>query len=244
MHPTDPNALGVPATRPPELDALLHKICIDDPMRPHLATPLGINLGRSPGARWDAASSGDLLLALSDGRLDLREPASTNVARVLADAPAPTHTCTLTALREWAGTDDGICRACGGEGWASGAATCSKCKGDGVVYCDYDHEHNCPRCDGEGKVGHKCSACNGWTRRKIVAAWIGDCTINRCLLASVIHDLPGESVRVGTHPGPGLPKLALYGPGWRLVIAGRTIATDPDAPRLALTPIEGPPPCA
>ena len=63
--------------------------------------------------------------------------------------------------------------------------------------------------------------------------------MNRCLLASVIHDLPGEVVRVSTQqPVANLRTLALYGPGWRLVMAGLTIDADPDAPRFALTPIE------
>ncbi len=29
---------------------------------------------------------------------------------------------------------------------------CEKCEGSGFVMCEYEHEHHCPRCDGDGEV--------------------------------------------------------------------------------------------
>lgn len=32
---------------------------------------------------------------------------------------------------------------------------CPSCDGRGVVVCDMDHEHDCRRCDGEGRLSRK-----------------------------------------------------------------------------------------
>jgi hypothetical protein len=218
--------------------ALLQKLC--DPDNPERATPFGIVIGYAPATRWDAATNGHLVLAFDTGTCDRRDPISQKAERLIADAPTPTHTCTLAALREWAGTDDGIYRECGGGGWSRDATTCDECDGEGVVYCNYDHEHDCPMCGGTGKKGDKCGACGGRKERNIDAAWIGDCPVNRCLLASVIHDLPGNDVQISWSAEKTLNTVAVYGPGWRLIVAGlhMHMHMPADVPRLALTPIE------
>lgn len=215
--------------------ALLQKLC--DPDNPERATPFGIVIGYAPATRWDAATNGHLVLAFDTGTCDRRDPISQKAERLIADAPTPTHTCTLAAMRAWAGTDDGICQACDEEGMV-GATKCRRCNGDGIVECDLEHEHDCPDCNGEGWIGDKCSACGGRLSRKILAGWIGGVLVNRCLLASVIHHLPGHVVQVGGALNKYEPNvIAIHGPGWRLLVAGISL-TPGDAPRLALTPIE------
>lgn len=34
--------------------------------------------------------------------------------------------------------------------WVEHLSECSECEGLGMVTCDYDHEHTCPDCDGQG----------------------------------------------------------------------------------------------
>lgn len=50
-------------------------------------------------------------------------------------------------------------------------AVCSHCAGAGTVECDLGHEHECPRCDGDGAYG-KCPECSGegWVPAAEVAA--------------------------------------------------------------------------
>ena len=224
--------------RTPELDALLHKVCIDDPYGSYLSSPFGINIC---GARWDVATDGKLMLALPNGVLDLREPLSKQAAFIVGGAPMPTHTCSMPTLREWAGTDDGICPACGGHG-ITGSATCQKCAGDGVIYCNLGHEHNCPDCDGASTKGTDCAACNGREGREIIPGTVGECIVNRFLLASVIHDLPGDVVQVGWSASGRPDVVAIYGPDWRLIVAALQVVggltVDCGAP-LDLASIEG-----
>ena len=191
--------------RTPELDALLHKVCIDDPYGSYFSSPFGVNIC---GARWDVATDGKLMLALPNGVLDLREPLSKQAAFIVGGAPMPTHTCSMPTLREWAGTDDGIC----------------------------------PDCGGASTKGTDCAACNGSDGREIIPGTVGECIVNRFLLASVIHDLPGDVVQVGWIAFGRPDVVAIYGPGWRLIVAGLQVVggltVDCGAP-LDLASIEG-----
>lgn len=138
------------------LHPLLEKICTENrngsngPRPSRHFSPFGIDW--PPGGRWDAATSGVVLLAFAGGHLDRCDLTSPRIESLIGRAPAATHFCTMAALREWAGTDDGICRTCGGVG-VTGTRPCGECSGTGEVECDYGHDHDCPECDGEGAGG-------------------------------------------------------------------------------------------
>lgn len=219
----------------PPIHPLLEKICAENEgfgagLAANILGPFGIDIAMPPAGRWDAATNGAVILAFAGGRCERDDTMSRLAQEIIADAPATTHYCTMAALREWAGTDDGLCRTCDATGFTN-REPCEECRGDGEVQCDLGHDHECPGCDGEGTIGKRCEGCDGRLGRAKLPGWINGAAVNRCLLAGLVGDLPGDLVAIGASTD-ALKAVFLYGHGWVLTVACLYPTIPEDAPRL------------
>lgn len=200
---------------------LLERVC--DESRANTATPFGVNY---MGRRWDAATDGSLVLMIDSDAYDRRDPISGTVESIINKIPSPSYeTHSMQDLRAWAGDDDGICAVCGGAGHIN-RADCETCYGTGVVECNMGHEHECLNCYGNGFTTDKCTACNRRICRKILGGLIDGRYINRCLVASVIHDLPGRIVQVASRDDA----VAIHGVGWIALFATLAVTAPDNTP--------------
>jgi hypothetical protein len=211
-----------------ELDDLLNRVCAN--ARDWLDRPFGVVVG---GAQCDAATDGSLALILDSVTYAMREPGSTKLESLINTLQPPTHTCLMQDLRAWAGTDDGMCKECDGRGWKN-RIECERCDGVGEIECDLGHDHECPDCNGDGFIGDKCPACNGRDGRSISGGVVDRVPVNRCLIASVVHDLPGETAQIVAIPRN---VVAFHGRGWMLLVSPITSHVFEDFPDLTIQEI-------
>lgn len=207
-----------------DLYPLLDRVC--DKSRPDISTPFGINY---KGRRWDAATNGSVVVMIRSSTYALRDPISGAFENLINKTPSPScETYSMQDLRAWAGDDDGMCTVCGGDGHLN-HANCGRCNGRGYVVCDLGDEHDCKNCHGKGFTADKCTACDGRRGRKILGGLIDGRHINRCLVASVIHDLPGRVVQIASTRDA----VAIRGVGWVALfatVAGALPADTPEFP--------------
>jgi hypothetical protein len=110
-----------------DLFAALKPLCSEDPDRERLASPFAIVF---ENRKWACGTNGHCLAALPfDGELRTDGP---DAAKEIPTGK-PTHTATLAALREWAGTPVmEECPQCGGEKKRTGH-DCDLCGGKGEL---------------------------------------------------------------------------------------------------------------
>ena len=191
--------------------------------RPLYATPFPAVVD---GRTVRIATDGKLLLMVDDPGGDAdAECDSVVLGLINRYSNPPTLHASRADLIAWAGQDyRAPCQEC--EEGLTGSQKCQECDGEGVVWCDLDHEHDCPKCKGAKWIGTPCTFCeaSGFLHNKKVPIYIPALAISldAHLIGGLFDLLPGDEIGIAGD----LLVAVFYGPGWKLMVAAmRTDAT-------------------
>ena len=208
---------------PIAVSEVLRLIWNPNAVRSLLCAPWRVTSGEQT---WSCATDGRRVLYIEGALPGLEEysGAQGNLAEMLRLAPLPTHAVDRADLLAAIPDDDEV-----SAGEIPTDTECPDCYGWGEVECDLGHDHDCPRCEGDGRIG--AHALRETT--PIAVKGLG-CRINAVLLRGILPRLPGDSIQVSERPG-GL--LCFRGPGWIFLIASLNGAW-PDAAIIPSKPIQ------
>lgn len=217
--------------------ALLRCTCDDG--RPLTAAPFPAVVDGRPVR---IATTGKVLLMVDDPAGDAGATCEhTSVLDVVQRcADQPKHRASRAALIAWAGQDyRQKCAEC--EGGLVGSQKCRECRGEGVVYCDLDHEHDCPACDGEGWTGAPCAACEKtgllFHARAPISIPALSCVLDAHLIGGLIDLLPGDEIGILSIRDFS---VTFRGPGWMLIVMGLNMPADRAIRALDVSPMSMP----